>query len=109
MIVPPLPAYARWRGQARAYLLRNVAPEHAAWIDEGAPDLFDAAEDASDGEQSKRSPRVPPRLVDLFEEGVDFAPEVDDAVGLTLVVGLRERRRESGMRHTRNNDRAQAL
>ena len=61
-----LPAYVRWRSQARAYLARNVAPEHACWIDEGVPDLFDAGCEAS-GTAPNGSPRVPPRLVELFE------------------------------------------
>ena len=66
MNAAPLPAYVRWRAQARAYLMRDVAPEHASWIDDGAPDLFDPAGDIVEAAPS-RSPRVPPRLVDLFE------------------------------------------
>jgi len=67
VIAPPLPAYVRWRSQARAYLARNVAPERASWIDAGEPGLFDSPADPAEALETKRSPRVPPRLVDLFE------------------------------------------
>ena len=67
MNVPPLPAYVRWRAQARAYLLGDVPPELATWIDDDAPDLFDVAGNASVTATPKASMRVQPRLVDLFE------------------------------------------
>ena len=66
MIAPALPAYLRWRTQARDYLARGVAPEHAAWSDMSLPELFDAAPDASEP-SAKTSRRVSPRLVDLLE------------------------------------------
>jgi probable DNA metabolism protein len=65
--VPPLPAYVRWRAQARANLEREVAPEDAKWIDDAAPGLFDHAAPVPNASTRAAAKRVPPRLVELFE------------------------------------------